>query len=199
MKKRLILALSALCVATLCTAVGCGDEENNGGNPQNAQTPAIHTILNGGFESADLSGWTVEYGNAFDDSCVSSVKEFVFDYDDKQNRLPINQTGNWYLCGKGFDGKNSNARTGAIRSTKFVLDGDGIITMKLAGGATVTGKGTNVDNKARERLCYVGVYSAKDDRMLAMQTNEYFLEHTESYVNTGKYSAGVYNTDNFYE
>ena len=94
MKKRLILALSALCAATLCTAVGCGDEENNSGNPQNAQTPAIHTILNGGFESADLSGWTVEYGNAFDDSCVSSVKEFVFDYDEKQNRLPVNQEGN---------------------------------------------------------------------------------------------------------
>ena len=34
--------------------------------------------------------------------------------------------------------------------------------------------------------------------MIARQTNEYFLEHTESYVNLSKYTSGVYNTDNFY-
>lgn len=195
MKKISITTLGVLMSLSLCAAVGCS---NNGEN-KNPATNGPANIVNGGFESADLSGWTVEYGNAFDDDCVSSVKTFSFSYDEKQNAIPVNQTGNWYLCGKAFDGKYSNARTGAIRSTKFTLGGDGSIAMKLAGGATMNGKGENAPQKAKEKLCFVGVYSAKDDRLLAMQANEYFLEHTESYVNVSKYSAGVYNTDNFYE
>ena len=195
MKKISITTLGVLMSLSLCAAVGCS---NNGEN-KNPATNSPANIVNGSFESADLSGWTVEYGNAFDDDCVSSVKTFSFSYDEKQNVIPVNQTGNWYLCGKAFDGKYSNARTGAIRSTKFTLSGDGSIAMKLAGGATMNGKGENAPQKAKEKLCFVGVYSAKDDRLLAMQANEYFLEHTESYVNVSKYSAGVYNTDNFYE
>ena len=195
MKKISITTLGVLMSLSLCAAVGCSNNREN----KNPATNGPANIVNGGFESADLSGWTVEYGNAFDDDCVSSVKTFSFSYDEKQNAIPVNQTGNWYLCGKAFDGKYSNARTGAIRSTKFTLGGDGSIAMKLAGGATMNGKGENAPQKAKEKLCFVGVYSAKDDRLLAIQTNEYFLEHTESYVNVSKYSAGVYNTDNFYE
>ena len=192
MKKFVIAMLGALTVCTLGAAVGCNKQ---------AETPVAPcgTVVNGGFESANLSGWTVEYGNAFDDDCVSSVKTFSFPEDERQNALSINQTGNWYLCGKAFDGKYSDARTGAIRSTKFTLGGDGSVSMKLAGGATMVGKGEHAPLKAKERLCFVGVYRADDDRLVAMQTNEYFLEHTESYVNPSKYSAGVYNTDNFYE
>ena len=196
MKKIAITALGVLFTMTLGAAVGC---QNKAAGTQSAPSSFGGTIVNGGFETADLSGWTVEYGNAFNDDCVSSVKTFAFPEDEKQTAISVNQTGNWYLCGKGFDGKYSDARTGAIRSTTFVLGDDGIITMKLAGGATMIGKGENAPKKANEKLCYVGVYCAKDDRMVAMQTNEYFLEHTESYVNPSKYSAGVYNTDNFYE
>lgn len=191
MKRKIVLALSILCASTLFAAVGCKD---GGQTPQGAVT-----LVNGGFETADLSGWTVEYGDAFDDDCVSSQKTFTYGYDEKQNRISVNQTGNWYLCGKGFHGNYSSARTGAIRSSKFILGGDGTLQVKIAGGATVVGKGENVAEKAAEKLCYVGVYRASDDRLIAQQTNEYFLEHTESYVNVNKYSAGVYNTDNFYD
>lgn len=194
MKKIAIITLGVLMTATLGMAVGC-----QGTRKEIVLTDDYAEIVNGGFESADLSGWTVEYGNAFDDDCVSSVKTFSFPEDEKQNAISVNQTGNWYLCGKAFDGKYSNARTGAIRSTKFTLSGDGSISMKLAGGATMVGKGETAAKKATEKLCFVGVYRAKDDRLIGMQTNEYFLEHTESYVNPSKYSAGVYNTDNFYE
>ncbi|MBQ9118041.1 MAG: hypothetical protein IJY11_02445 [Clostridia bacterium] len=190
MKKVAIVALSVLCATALCGAVACQSEE---------QPPVTTTLLNGGFESADLSGWTVEYGDAFNDDCVSSAKTFTYSYDDKQTRIPVGQTGNWYLCGKGFDGKFSFGRTGAIRSINFTLDGDGTIAMKLAGGATVTGKGTGAGKKSMTNLCYVGVYRASDDKLIAQQTNDYFLEHTESYVPLNKYSAGVFATDNFYE
>lgn len=195
MKKIAITTLGVLMSAFLCAGVACEKTETG----ENPAANGYGSIVNGGFESADLSGWTVEYGDAFDNDCVSSVKTFSFADDEKQNAISVNQTGNWYLCGKAFDGKYSNARTGAIRSTKFTLGGDGSVAMKLAGGATVSGKGESAAEKSAEKLCFVGVYRAEDDRLLAVQTNEYFLEHTESYVNASKYSAGVYNTDNFYE
>ena len=164
--------------------------------PQGANK--TYNIINGGFESADLSGWTIEYGDAFDDDCVSSQKTFMYDYDTNNNLLSINQTGNWYLTGKGYHGKYSGARTGAIRSTNFYVPEDGIISLKLAGGALTVGKGTGAPQKSREKICFVGFYLAENDMLIAMQTNEYFHEHTESYVMPDRYAAGVYNTENFY-
>lgn len=192
MRKKLIAFLSLLCLLFLSVgAIGCGASQPTKKGPS--------SILNGGFETADLSGWTIEYGDAFNDDCVSSAKTFTFADDTNNNQLSINQTGNWYLTGKGFHGKFSGARKGAIRSTNFVIPEDGVVSLKLAGGALTIGKGTGAPKKAKEKLCYVGFYTANDDQLIAMQTNEYFLEHTESYVMPNRYAAGVYNTDNFYE
>lgn len=189
MRKNLIAIFTLICVVFFCSfAVACA--------PGEEKTTAI---VNGGFESADLSGWTVEYGDAFNDDCISSVKTFAFADDTNNNQLSINQTGNWYLTGKGYHGKFSGARTGAIRSTTFTIPEDGTVSLKLAGGALTVGKGTGAPRKANERICYVGFYTADDDQLIAMQTNQYFMEHTEEYVMPNRYSAGVYNTDNFYE
>ena len=171
----------------------------NGKTPNVQPTEEVKGIVNGGFESADLSGWTVEYGDAFDNNCITSTKTFTFEGDTNHNVLSINHTGNWYLTGKGYHGKYSGARTGAIRSTTFTVPSDGTVSLKLAGGALTVGKGTGAPLKARERLCFVGFYLAENDKLIAMQTNEYFHEHTESYIIPERYAAGVYNTDNFYE
>ena len=191
MRKTLISILSILCVgaAVAGTATAC--------TKKGEEVPCA--LVNGGFESADLSGWTVEYGNAFDSDCVVSDKTFSYENDANHNLLSVDATGNWYLSGKGFHGMYSGARTGAIRSTEFILHEDGVISMKLAGGAPTVGKGENAPLKSREKLCYVGIYRSSDDKLIAMQTNEYFLEHTEDYVNPDKYAAGVYHTDNFSE
>ena len=200
-----ILAILCL-VAMLCSSVSliaCNDTPPVDPNPNPNPTPddgtPTSTLINGGFESADLSGWTVEYGDAFNDDCISSQKTFMYPNDANHNALSINHTGNWYLTGKGYHGKFSSARTGAIRSNSFTLPEDGMISLKLAGGALKTGKGVDAPSKARERLCFVGFYLVENDKMIAMQTNEYFLEHTEEYVIPDRYAAGVYNTDNFYE
>ena len=178
--------------------VGCNPEPQPQPQP-NPDGTEIKPIVNGGFESADLSGWTVEYGDAFDDDCISSQKTFMFENDANNNVLSINHTGNWYLTGKGYHGKYSGARTGAIRSTNFTVPEDGTVSLKLAGGSLTVGKGTGAPQKAKERLCFVGFYLAENDKMIAMQTNEYFHEHTEEYIIPERYAAGVYNTDNFYE
>ena len=191
MRKNLITILSILCIMFLCVGLAsCKRPEAK---------PEVKNLLNGGFESADLSGWIIEYGNAFDADCVSSQKTFMFEDDANNNILAINQTGNWYLTGKGFHGKYSGARTGAIRSTSFHVPEDGMISLKIAGGALTVGKGTGAPLKAKEKICFVGFYLAESDQLIAMQTNEYFHEHTESYIIPERYAAGVYNTDNFYE
>ena len=174
--------------------VACGNTD-----PDPVPPTGASSIINGGFESADLSGWTIEYGDAFDNNCICSEKTFMFADDANNNILSINHTGNWYLTGRGYHGKYSGARTGAIRSTTFTVPSDGSVSLKLAGGALTIGKGTGAPLKAKERLCYVGFYLAENDQLIAMQTNEYFHEHTESYVIPERYAAGVYNTDNFYE
>jgi len=191
MRKNSFAIISILCILLVC--VGFASCKSNGSQD------GSKTLINGGFESADLSGWTIEYGDAFNDDCISSQKSFMFADDANNNILAINQTGNWYLTGKGFHGKYSGARTGAIRSTSFVVPEDGVISLKLAGGALTVGKGTGAPQKAKEKLCFVGFYLADSDRLIAMQTNEYFHEHTESYIIPERYAAGVYNTDNFYE
>lgn len=190
-KTKIILSLAAACVAGVALGA-CG------GTDEKTERVAI-SPLNGGFESGDLSGWSVEYGNAFDDDCVCSAKTFMFAGDANRNEIEIGATGNWYLSGKGFHGQYSGARTGAIRSTEFVLPEDGTVGMKLAGGALNVGKGDGAIPKAAGKQCYVGIYRASDDKMIARQTNEYFVEHTESYVNPDKYANGTYHTDNFSE
>ena len=183
--KALLVSLFAL------PLVGCGGSTTN--------KTITHTILNGGFETSDLSGWTIEYGDAYTDDSVSSRSYFTYDYDSEHNQIDINKTGNWYLSGQGFDLSYSHGRTGAIRSNNFYLDNDGIITMKLAGGALTTRKGDDAPRKSEQSICYVGVYLAETDQMIARQTNNKFKEHTEDYVDVIKYKNNKYNTDNFYE
>ena len=199
MRKIIIAILSILCVIFLCVGLAGCKKKPQPQTPPQSQDTETHQLINGGFESADLSGWTIEYGDAFNDDCVSSQKTFMFENDTNNNILSINQTGNWYLTGKGYHGKYSGARTGAIRSNNFTLPDDGMISLKLAGGALTVGKGTNAPEKAKEKICYVGFYLAENDKLIAMQTNEYFHEHTEEYIIPERYASGVYNTDNFYE
>ena len=103
--------------------------------PEESTKPSteVHNteIINGGFETGDLSGWTVLSGNAFTNDTVSSRKTFTYSYDAYHNEIDMNHTGNWYLTGKGFDLSYSNNRTGAIKSSNFYLKEDGFLSMKI--------------------------------------------------------------------
>lgn len=181
-----------LCTSLLALPlVSCGETQE--------QKTGFRSVLNGGFETSDLSGWTIEYGDAYTDDSISSRSKFSFANDDEHNEIDNNKTGHWYLSGQGFDLSYSHGRTGAIRSSNFYLGSDGILSMKLAGGAIKKGKGVDAERKNEQSVCYVGVYLASTDQMIARQTNQYFYEHTENYVPVDKYKSGVYHTDNFFE
>ena len=183
---------------TLCTLLLTLPLASCGGTTQKRKT-GYTSVINGGFETSDLSGWTIEYGDAYTDDSVSSRTGFTFANDAEHNVISNNKTGNWYLSGQGFDLSYSHGRTGAIRSNNFYLSKNGIVSMKLAGGAIKKGKGIDAPRKNEQEVCYVGVYLAENDKMIARQTNKYFMEHTEDYVDVRKYETGVYNTDNFCE
>ena len=194
MKTKVIKSLFVLAFVS-SLLVGCEKKKEN----ENKTVTKVHHVVNGGFENADLSGWIIEYGDAYTDDSVSSRENFYFKHDDKHNLINNNKTGNWYLSGQGFDLKYSHGRVGAIRSNNFYLDDDGVISLKLAGGALTKEKGVDAENKNVQEVCFVGVYLVENDQMIARQTNEYFIEHTEDYVDAMKYANGVYHTDNFAE
>ena len=193
MTTRKIKSLLATILAS-SLLVGCGTKKEEGSSDTRTRY-----VVNGGFESSDLSGWTIEYGDAYTNDSVSSRDNFYFKDDSNHNLISVNKTGNWYLSGQGFDLTYSHGRVGAIRSNNFFLTKDGIVKMKLAGGALSKGKGTGAEKKNVEEVCYVGIYLASSDQMIARVTNDYFIEHTESYVDAKKYNVGVYHTDNFAE
>ena len=190
-------SISLLFVLTAGLSLAACQNQNN--EEKGEKTKVLRSVINGGFESSDLSGWTIEYGDAYNDDSVSSRKNFYFKDDAEHQLIGINQTGNWYLSGQGFDLKHSHGRIGAIRSSNFYLDKSGFISFKLAGGAITKGKGEFATYKNVQEVCYLGVYLSETDQMIARQTNEYFVEHTENYVDANKYKNGVYNTDNFCE
>ena len=190
MNKKIKYLLATLLVVPLA---GCSS------NKKEEQKTIANYVYNGGFETSDLSGWTIEYGDAYNDDSVSSREDFYFANDDKHNIISLNKTGNWFLSGQGFNLKHHHGRTGAIRSNNFFLTDDGFVSMKLAGGALTQGKGEEAAYKKAEEVCYVGIYLASTDQMIARQTNEYFLEGTEDFIDAMKYKNGVYHTDNFCE
>ena len=191
MKKSLSLTL---CAALAAAAVFTGGAAYAEPAPVSEQS---YSIVNGGFETGDLTGWTVESGKAFSEDNVATNDEFMFPEDANHNKIAVNQTGNWHLYGKGYNEDIPNSFTGALRSSEFTLGGTGTISMKIAGGATRY-PGEEGAEKPMAQRCFVGVYLAETDMLVAKQENEYFLKHTTAYVNPEQYASNVFNTDNYY-
>lgn len=154
------------------------------------------SIQNGGFETADLTGWEIVSGNAYDDDSVSSSSFFRFSYDEEAQEISRNKAGNWYLDGRGFDLSRRGDRKGILRSSTFILGEGGDISFRLAGGAPTKGRGST-ERKPDSSICYLGVYDAESDELIAKQRNDYFVEQNDTYVDAKKYELGAYSTDNF--
>ncbi len=129
---------------------------------------AINRILNGGFETGDLFGWTSyalwkdESGmTAFINERVVSTPNYGSDSLD-----PYNQEGNYHfgLYVYPYDNANKDLnqeRMGMLKSSDFILDGSGFISFRLGGGKN---QGT----------AYVSVHDAVTHEELARYGNTNF-------------------------
>lgn len=132
-------------------------------------------IENGGFETGDLTGWKTLEGTAFVRSGVVSTSQYY--WDDRS----VYGEGEYYLDGSN-NGAIAENLTGAIRSTKFTLGGDGFISFMIGAG--------NGD-------CYVALCDGNTDEELITMRNEYFndpslaLTLLRVYMDAGEYVGRV--------
>lgn len=112
-----------------------------------------YQIENPGFETGDLSGWTVIEGDAFGPNSVSDETTWWAE------QIPYNQEGAYHLNGWKYD----EAASGILRSSTFELGGTGWMTFKLGGG------------KHTDQV-YVNVIDADSGDLIARYGNTEFNE-----------------------
>ncbi|MNH94800.1 Chitinase A1 precursor [compost metagenome] len=137
---------------------------------------AIGSLTNHDFESGNLSGWTIESGNAFSDADVVTDTSWGWGG-------PFNQSGAYHLWGYKDGG---DSQVGVLKSAKFTLGGNGSIDFLIGGG-------NDINN------LYVALVRASDGKELMKATgnnNEAYTRITwdaSSYVGTDCYIKIVDN------
>ena len=86
-----------------------------------------NTINNGGFETGDLTGWSVVSGTINESAAVSSASTWW------NEQVPYNQGGNYHF--DGWAAQSDEAATYTLRSSEFQLGGSGQISFKMGGNA----------------------------------------------------------------
>ncbi len=145
------------------------------GEPAFTEDETNTTIDNGGFETGDLTNWKILSGTAFLPTNVVSTAQRYW------NDRAVYGHGEYYLDGNN-NGQTEEAATGAIRSQKFTLAGDGYISFMMGAG------------KAN---CYVAICDGATDEELIKIENEYFsdpalaLTLLRRYVDASEYLGKV--------
>lgn len=112
------------------------------------------TIQNGGFETGDLSGWLILDGTALTGAAIVPTSQYYW------SDRAVYGEGEFYLDGSNNGAIQENL-TGAIRSTKFTLGGDGFITFMIGAGNGGS---------------YVALCDGNTDEELIKQENTYFSD-----------------------
>lgn len=84
-------------------------------------------IQNGGFETGDLTGWVILDGTALTRAAVVPTSQLYW------SDRSVYGEGEFYLDGSN-NGTIQESLTGAIRSSKFTLGGDGYISFMMGAG-----------------------------------------------------------------
>lgn len=183
MKKNMLIVLTLVMALILAACGGNNNGQvNNNDSSNNQSDPAPNVsaenaqIINGGFETGDLTGWEIVEGDAFSDDNVATNETFWGDV------IRFNHEGNWHLYGLGFDETVSELKTGKLKSSTFTLAGDGLISMKIGAARDI-------------EKTYVSVHLAKDDTMIAKQSNTEFVD--PGIADASKYESGLAYTNNY--
>ncbi|UJF36452.1 GH32 C-terminal domain-containing protein [Paenibacillus hexagrammi] len=139
---------------------------NNYSSPVNSlsisQNVYAPTIENSGFETGDLTGWTVIEGTAFGPDSVSDAQTYWAE------GIPFQQEGTYHLDGW----KYNETDLGRLRSSTFTLGGSGWITFMLGGGR-------HTDQE------YIEVHDADTNTVLARFGNTEWTDKNFPHVEQG--------------
>ncbi len=127
-----------------------------------------NTVKNAGFETGDMTGWTIIDGTAFGSNSVSDDTTWWAE------QIPFEQDGTYHLNGW----KNAESATGRVRSSTFELDGTGWITFKMGGGK-------------RSDLMHLDIYNADTKELLAKYGNSEFADINFPNINQGMRLANM--------
>lgn len=141
--------------------VNDGHQPGKAGNPRQVWIPSVegvnnlYTPRNAGFETGDLTGWTVKNPSHFRKStAVISAMDYDMEYKlngaDRPARLPYNQVGNYHLSGR--DVNLSEDATWELCSSPFTLAGSGYISVKM-GGSSAAFRVRTVENNLVVAYC----------------------------------------------
>ncbi|MDQ0113841.1 GH32 C-terminal domain-containing protein [Paenibacillus harenae] len=137
-------------------------------NAEQSVTDAVYEIPNPGFETGDLTGWTVVEGSAFSSDSVSNETTWWAE------EIPYNQEGVYHL--NGWETAESN--TGKLRSSTFQLGGSGWISYKLGGGKNT-------------ELMHVNVVEADTGKVVAKFGNTEFADVNFPHADQGMRLANM--------
>ncbi len=112
------------------------------------------TIQNPGFETGDLTGWVLLEGTALTRANVVPTSQYYW------TDRSVYGAGEYYLDGSN-NGATGEDLTGAIRSSKFTLSGDGYISFMIGAG---------------NGECYVALCDGNTDEELIVVHNDYFSD-----------------------
>ena len=136
---------------------------------------ASNQIQNGSFETGDLTGWMLLDGTALTRAAIVPTSQYYW-----SDRM-VYGDGEYYLDGSN-NGAIQESLTGAIRSSKFTLGGDGFITFMIGAGNGGS---------------YVALCDAATDEELIKQENTYFsdpalaLTLLRFYIDASEYTGRV--------
>lgn len=126
----------------------------------------VNEIENGGFETGDMTGWTLKSGTFNMSSAVSSDSTFWGE------QIPFNKTGTYFV-----NGWNAGAEGDVweVQSSTFTLAGSGYISFKMAGRAAVLNvydADTNTKIASYKNTAFKdnGVYVSNGSRLGTMTT-----------------------------
>jgi sucrose-6-phosphate hydrolase SacC (GH32 family) len=112
-------------------------------------------LINPGFETGDLTGWTAE-GNAFDGTVTNKATYW-------DTEIPFEHKGSFHLWGfQGGAPEEADKRTGSLTSNTFHLSGNGEVSFLIGGG-------DEMDDETKFDL-YVALVRASDGKELFKAT-----------------------------
>ncbi|MFA5421183.1 MAG: glycoside hydrolase family 125 protein [Bacilli bacterium] len=140
---------------------GTSSTSSSGSSSSSTVDPSEYMIVNGDFETGDLTGWDIVDGEAFTDEGISDA-EMV------DETVSYGKVGTYFFKGREIEGRDGYE--GRLRSSTFEVGGSGIITFYLGGGL-------------HPGLTYLSIFDATSNLEMKRYANSHF--HDPAFNNQG--------------